>query len=285
MILSAMRQALRVYRAQLPAMLRFALLQTVTRLMALAPLLFLTERATRMLALLSLPLYLLIALPMRQNAALAMQEALGGGSIFSMLLVSTRDYGKKLWRGLKTTLLLMLWALPAICATAAGVYLYAAEGVQGKTDAATLLLAVAQLGGGDLMQGLKLLTLIYAATYLPLLAGLAFHCGARHAHALGDARALRGHRARMMGCFFASLVAYLPFMAVCGIAVGTYVPKVVELVMKTFSLDGVASPVPCLLTLGASVVLLLLPALPLRGMMLAACARDAAQSGAEAHGA
>lgn len=269
-IRTAFQQAWKLYRTQLPDMLRYVLLEVMLRLIVLAPLMFLFIKQLRLLALLCVPLFIFVTLPLRQNAALSMQAFLRGERLFDMLLVSCKDYGRKLANGVKNGLLVLLWSLPAIAATAVAVYLYSAEGVQGKNDAVTLLMGVNQLGGGDIMRGLVVLACLYALTFVPMLIGLAFHSGTRHAQALCNTSLLRGHRMGVIGAWIVGLLPFIPFAGVTAGALISYVPKVLNTIMKTFSFDNLPSPVTCIVIVGAAVVVLLLPLLPLRELVQAA---------------
>ena len=104
------KESLRLYKKNFAPLMLCLLVQGVLRFIALTPLLFLADKALAPLALLALPLYLLIALPARQNVALALQDMIGGGSVFSLRLLSTADYARKLLRGLKGTLCMLLWS-------------------------------------------------------------------------------------------------------------------------------------------------------------------------------
>ena len=96
---AALKATWHTYRTRFPEMLLTLLLQAVLRLMAFAPLLFLCAKETKLLALACIPLYILIVLPARQNVAEAMQDALSGGQLFSLRLISFEHYGRKVWRG------------------------------------------------------------------------------------------------------------------------------------------------------------------------------------------
>ena len=83
-------------------------------LAAFTPLLFLTNNALKWLALLAVPFYLLLMLWARVNAAAAMRDAFGEGSLFSYRLIEPGSYGKKLAYGLKQGVKLLLWGAPLI---------------------------------------------------------------------------------------------------------------------------------------------------------------------------
>ena len=185
MLKNALRDAARVYRTNWKEGALAVLLQLLLRLMALAPLLFLCARETRFLALVCLPLYVLLVLPVRQLTAQCMQSALSGGPLLQV--PTMQSYGRALAQGLKRTGLMLLWAAPWLCATGFAVRVYS-----GNVDVFTLLRTLMSLGGGSSIQGVKIVLLIYAATLVPVLAGCAFHSGTRHAEALGGRRMLKG---------------------------------------------------------------------------------------------
>ena len=274
---TALRRTWAVYREHFGELMLTLLLQLVLRGIALTPLLFLAAPQTRMLALLCVPLYGLIVLPARQNVALALQDMLDGGSLFTLRLISWEDYGRKLLRGLAATLKMLLWCLPLI----AGVILeqWAQKGGgSGSLDVATLMRAVRSLGGGDLMRGLLLLADLYLLTLIPPLVGCAFHCGTRHAAALGNPKLVRGHRGRLLRLWCAGLLAFLPFLAVIAYPCFSFLQALAAAVLEFFNTLTFTFPNPSamLIVLGVSVVALLLPAIPFRTLLPAVYMKDAA---------
>ena len=87
-------EAWRIYARHFGDLLRGTVLQLAVCLMALAPLLFLTQAQTRPWALLCPALLLLIALPLRQNAAQAYAGLWAGKPFAAPGLLSLRGYGK-----------------------------------------------------------------------------------------------------------------------------------------------------------------------------------------------
>ncbi len=245
------------------------LLQIVLRLMAAAPLLALVTTEAPWLALFSVPLYLLIVPVARQNMAEAMQDALAGGPLFTLKLVSCENYGKKFARGLKQALLFVLWAALFIAATCVAVWAYA-----GKVDAFTLVRVLMNLGGGSFMNGIKLVLVIYAATLLPIVLGCAFHSGTRHAIALGDKNIIRGHRLGVVGVWLVGLVALLPFFAAAAYVGMDFVSGLVN-ALSNLGAGSIALPSigDKVYLLAAAFVVLLLPALPFKQLMTAAYVR------------
>lgn len=278
-IFTALRQSAGIYRKNLGDCLLTLLLQLVLRLMALAPLLFTIAKETRPLALLCIPLFVLIVLPARQNAALAMQQMLSGGRLFSMQLVSFEQYWQKVGRGVKQALLLMLWGGLWLAATAFAVVVYSGKTIEGVTDVFTLLRTLMALGGGSSIQGAKIVILIYLATLLPLLVGFAFHSGTRHAFALGGRQLLRGKRMKVMLVWLVSLVTLIPFLAavmwiVLGL-VGALSQALAGLGTGSISLPPMGQNV---YILAAAFVVLLLPMIPLKQLIPAVYMRGVKES-------
>lgn len=211
---AALKATWHTYRTRFPEMLLTLLLQLVLRLMALAPLLFLCAKETKPLALLCIPLYILIVLPARQNVAEAMRDALAGGHLFTLRLISLEGYGRKVWRGVKQALLLMAWGGLFLAATGLAVFIYAGKTIEGVTDVFTILKTLMALGGGSSIRGATIVVALYALTLLPLMVGVAFHSGTRHAIARGGRKLIRGHRGGVMLTWLAGCVTLVPFLAV-----------------------------------------------------------------------
>ena len=103
--------------------------------MCLAPLLFLTAKGPeKYCAVLALPLWLLVKVPSRLNAAAVMQDGLEEGKLFSLRMGDPGNYRAKLRYALIRLGLLLLWAAPLIAAL-----LYAWEKYTGRTDGLTVL--------------------------------------------------------------------------------------------------------------------------------------------------
>lgn len=266
---STLRRAAQIYRHYWREGALCVLLQLVLRLMAFAPLLFLAAKETKCLALLCIPLYILIVLPARQNMALAMQSAMEGGPLFGMQLVSVEHYGQKLLRGLKRAGLLVLWGGLFIAATVWALTIYF-----GETDVFTVLRMVMSLGGGSTIRGVKSLLLLYAATMLPLIFGVAFHSGARHGEACGEPALAKKHRSGVMLWWLAGLAVLLPFLAVAAPVLAEYASALSQalanLGTSSFAIPALGWKVYLLL---AAAVLLLLPLWPLKQLLPAAYLR------------
>ena len=153
-ISAAVKEAFRVYFDHFGASLKFLIVEACFTLAACAPLLFLTEDGLKPLALLAIPIYLLLVLWARVNAAGAMRDALNGGSLFSIRVAEPDGYGKKLLYGLKRLVMLLIWSAPLIaCLIIAKNHLVGLDGF-------TLLKIVKDFGGGKLMTGMLYMILI-----------------------------------------------------------------------------------------------------------------------------
>ena len=261
---AAFRKAFRVYFGKPGAPLKFWTVEACLTLASLTPLLFLTNGKLRLLALLAVPLYLLLMLPARVNAAGAMQDALEGGSLFSRRLGDPSRYGAKLLYGLTRCVLLLLWSAPLIACL-----IIAREHISGDMDGFTLMRMIKDFGGGDLMTGVGYLALILAGTLLLAMIGTGFHSGDRHALVLERPKLLRKRRGRVLGCWICSLIILLPMLIALGIAAGRYVPVIMNLNGLLMGDANLPSTRVTLIILGIGCVLTL-PLLPLRSLVTAA---------------
>ena len=251
------------------------LLETVLRLIALAPLLFLAAPGIRPLALLSLPLYLFVVLPARQNVALGVQHLLAGGSLYGLNLLSTEHYGQKVLRGLTATLKLLLWSLPLIIGLALAQWVWTADG--NKLDALTVMRFIQSLGGGGVFQGLAVVAGIYLITLIPVLIGCGFHSGDRHAAALDRPGLTKGRHGALIGLWFGGLVVFLPFVIAAIFPCLSFLRAMLN-AFNEFMMTFVFTLPPFGATLTvmiALIILLLLPAIPLRTLMPAVYLRAA----------
>ena len=281
-VASAFREAFRAYFRHFWSLMLTLLVELVLRGVALAPLLFLVEEQTAPLALLCVPLYLLIVLPARQNVALAAQDMLAGGSIFSPRLVSFEGYGRKVLRGLLATLKMLLWCVPLI----AGI-IVALWATKGSMDGITLFSHIYKLGGNDIIRGLQLLAVIYLLLLVPPVIGCAYHSGTRHAAALGDPRLVKGKHGGLVLLWLLGLVVFVPFVAAAAYPCWRYMQEVIAAArtfMFTFKLD-LPDPSATLKVVGILIVVLLLPVIPLRTLLPAAYVRAAQTSDRGAIGA
>lgn len=255
-----LKAALAEYKKNFPQLCLALLVELVLRAIALSPLVFLADKALAPLAYLAIPLYILIALPARQNYALALQDMMNGGSVFSLQLISTKDYGRKLLRGAKGLVCILLWSLLTI----AGVsLLYAA--VMGLVDFITLMRIFSAIGG-TVMDGVMIVAAAVAASCLLIVLGCAVHSGARHAVALGDKKLLKGNRLRLMALWFLGCVLVVPFAAVVVAALGDYALTLIAS-LKNLQLPAFTLNVKQAAMLIGGAVVLLVPVLPLKNLL------------------
>ena len=265
-IKDAIRNAMRVYTRRGGDTLWFLVTEGCMTLICLTPALFLFDASLRMLAWGVIPMWLLVMLPLRMNAAAVMQDALEGGSLFQRALGDFSGYGRKLLCGLKRAGFLLLWGLPAIF-----MAYQIREHVSGEMDGFTLMRMIrSDFGGGDLVRGVLVIAGIVVGTGLLILIGCAFHSGARHAFALGDPALPRGRHGKIVGIWVVSLISILPMLIALGATVVRYLPAFQDLnglFMKTVQLPSTRGTV-LILGMGA---LLTIPLLPLRSLIIAAC--------------
>lgn len=255
-----LKAALAEYKKNFPQLCLALLVELVLRAIALSPLVFLADKALAPLAYLAIPLYILIALPARQNYALALQDMMNGGSVFSLQLISTKDYGRKLLRGVKGLVCILLWSLLTI----AGVsLLYAA--VMGLVDFITLMRIFSAIGG-TVMDGVMIVAAVVAASCLLIVLGCAVHSGARHAVALGDKKLLKGNRLRLIALWFLGCVLVVPFAAVVVAALGDYALTLIAS-LKNLQLPAFTLNVKQAAMLIGGAVVLLFPVLPLKNLL------------------
>ena len=264
MMKAAYRKAWDAYTAHASDTAKFTIVELCFLLACLTPLLFLTSGRGKPLAALCLPAFLLLMAPARVNAAQAMQQALAGGRLFSLLTADPSRYGAKLKYGLTRCLLLLCWGAPLIAALAYGWTQFA-----GDTDAFTVLRAIKKFGGGEVVRGGIYLFLILLALLILLAVGVAFHSGDRHASVLGDRKLLKGRRFRMVGCWFASLVTVLPLVIALVAALCRYLPLLRDIDTVIMGDAKLPSTKVTLIILGVGGVLTI-PLMPLRSLVLAA---------------
>lgn len=269
------RESFRLYKQNFPQLMLALLVELVLRAIALCPLLFRLEPTLAPLCWLTLPLYLLIVLPARENYALALQDMMNGGSVFSLRLISTEHYGKKLLRGLKGTLCMLCWS----ALTIAGVsLLYAA--VKGLVDGITLLRIFAAIGG-SVVDGVIIVAAAVAGSVLIILLGCAVHSGTRHAIALGDKKLLKGNRLRLTALWFAGLLLVVPFAAVAIAALGDFALSLIH-ELKNLKLPAFTLNLRQAVLLAGGALVLLCPALPLKNLLPAVYLRGVKESAHDA---
>ena len=255
-----LKESLRLYKKNFPQLCLALLVELVLRGIALSPVLFLADKALAPLALLAIPLYILIVLPARQNYALALQDMMNGGSVFSLQLVCPKDYWKKLLHGVKGMVCILLWS----ALTIAGVsLLYAA--IMGMVDFITLMRIFSAIGG-SVMDGVMIVAAAVAASCLLILLGCAVHSGSRHAAALGNKKLMRGNRLRLTALWFVGLLLVVPFVVVAAATLGDYARTLIS-ALKQLQLPSFALTVPQSAALIGGAMLLLFPALPLKNLL------------------
>ena len=251
--------------------LDFLLVEVLLRLLAMTPCLFLLTDNLKILALLSAVLWILLIPVARCNSAAAMQERLSGGNLFSTGLVNRSDYGKKLAGGLKTGLCLILWALPFLAATAFVYRVMYGNTVVGKTDVFSVLMALSNLGGGDIMRGAVLAIGLYVLTLVPFVFGLSFHSANRHCRALEDKTLIRGRRGGAIRVWWSGVLLLLPFILVAAYFGLDYARRLIQAVNNLAS-SGLHLPSldRGIYYILAAFVIFVLPVTPLRSMLTAA---------------
>ena len=264
-ISAAIKNAFRVYSEHFGATMKFLIVEACITLAAVTPLLFLTNDGLKMFALLAVPFWILLIFWARVNAAEAMRDSLGDGSLCSCRLIDPSGYGKKLLYGLKRLLMLLFWGAPLIASLIIAKNYYSS----GATDVFTLMRLVKDFGGGDLMTGILYLVLIFVGTLLLLAFGCAFHSGDRHAFAHGNPKLVKGHHGKMILCWLCSLIALLPMIAAIVATVVRYLPALGDLNGLLMQQTKLPSTKVTLIILGIGAALTL-PLLPLRVLIHAA---------------
>ena len=263
-ISAALKDAFRVYFDRFGATVKFLVVEACITLAAVTPLLFLTDDKLKMLALLAVPFWILLVFWARVNAAGAMRDAFGEGSLFSYRLVDPSSYGKKLLYGLKRALMLLFWAAPLIaCVVIVRIHM------AGTTDGITVMRMIKSFGGGELMTGILYLILILVAALLLLAFGCAFHSGDRHAFVRNNPKLVKGHHGKIVLCWLSSLIALLPVIIAIIAVIIRYLPALKDLnaiITKTVSLPSSRGTL-IILAVGA---ILTIPLLPLRSLIPAA---------------
>ena len=266
-----LKDTLHIYKKNFGQLCLALLAEIILRAICLSPLLFLADKALAPLAWLAVPLYVLIALPARQNYAVALQDMLAGGSVFTPRLISTQDYWKKLLRGVKGTICILLWS----AVTIGGIsWMYAA--LTGMMDFITLMSIFKTIGGG-VAEGILLVTGGVAASMLLIVLGCAVHSGSRHAIALGDKKLMRGNRLRLTALWFLGCVLLVPFAAVVLFTMGDYALSLVR-ELKNLKLPAFTLNVKQTALLAGGALVLLFPVLPLKNLLPAVYLRKAKEA-------
>lgn len=222
-VFAVLRESVKVYVKNFADLMGAYLVEAALRAMCFVPLMFLSHPDTAFLAWLCVPLYLLIALPARQNYAIALQDMLYGGRVLSPRLISFEGYGRKLLRGLGGALKMLCWLALPIAGVVLMLEVYYGKGsfsgfvmgfwgVTGRDGLSAMRWF--QMLGKDTVGGLINLMLVVISTFLLPVIGCAVHCGGRHAAALEEKKLLRGKRLKMMLLWALGFVVFLPFVAV-----------------------------------------------------------------------
>ena len=266
-ISAAIRDAFRIYAGHFGTTLKFLVVEGCMTLAALTPLLFLTDEKLKLFALLTIPFWLLLMLWARVNAAAAMRDAFGGGSLFTYRLIEPGHYGKKLAYGLKRGLMLLFWGAPLLAALYIAWKNYYGYG---DTDFITLMRNIKAFGGNDMATGILYLVLVFLGTLLLLAFGCAFHSGDRHAFVRGNPKLVRKHHGKIILCWLCSLMALVPLIAAIAFAVIYLLPVVRDVTAYVMTKEkAMPSMKPIVIALAAGAVLTV-PLLPLRSLIPAA---------------
>lgn len=273
---NAFARAWALYRKNAGSLLLFMLIEVLLRLIVLAPCLALKTGEYPWLAFLTIPLFILIVLPARRNAADALLVTEDGGSPVTPRLIE--GLGVNVRGGLSSAWRILLWALPLIAATALAYIMYQGRFFSVEIDAFTVVRGIMGIGGGSAITGVKRCLMIYAATFVPLLLGLALHSGDRHARAMGEAPGalLKGQRGRLVLVWMLGLVTLLPFIAAAAWIGSDFIAALrtaFEAFGKTGSLSLPAVDSRVWLILGAFAGLLL-PLVPLKSLITACFTHD-----------
>ena len=264
-IFKAFRTAFRVGGHQFGGLIKFLVVEICVMLICLVPLFFLLEKSIRFLAALVIPMWILIMNPIRMNAAVAMQDALNGGQLFTARLLETEGWWRKVWNGLKRALFLAIWTVPL----AAGMYYgYRLWKGADDMDGFTLLQSIQDFGGGDVTTGIVYISMIVMGLVMFLWIGVAFHSGARHAHALGISRKLRSHHGKIVFGWLISWIILWPVlitMMIMGGAVQSVMMDVNGIVTETVKIPNIR----ILLGIVGAGALLTLPLIPFRSLVTA----------------
>lgn len=264
-----LKESLRLYKKNFLQLCLALLIEVVLRAIALSPLLFLADKALAPLAYIAIPLYILIALPARQNYALALQSMMEGGSVFTVGLISTERYFYKLFRGVKGMLCILLWSAVTIVSVS---LLYAA--LNGLVDVITLMRICSSIGG-DVVTGLMMILGGIAVSALLILLGCGVHSGSRHAIAMGDKNLMKGNRLHLTALWFLGLVLMIPFAVVVVAAMGDYAMMLINEFKTTMKFPTFTLSARQIAMLIGGAIVLLFPLLPLKNLLPAVYLRMA----------
>lgn len=277
-IWTVLKESVQVYCRNFVDLMGAYLIGALLRLICFVPLLFLVEKECAFLAWLCVPMYLLIALPARQNYALALQDMLYGGRVLTPRLISFDRYFVKLWRGLKGMLKMLLWMTLPIAAVLMMVEIYVGKGEFAISimrlwgvNSRDGLSAMRWFGlfGSDTIDGAKnVLLVVLSLCMLPVI-GCAVHCGARHAHALEEKALLRGRRVKLILLWVLGFLFFLPFAVLTLATLGSNLKLFLSGFVQMFMTNSLAIPElgEKLYLIAAAFLLLFLPVVPLKQLI------------------
>lgn len=203
-IRDTMKKSLSLFKAHTGDVLRAQGMVFCIWGICLCPLLFLLTPQTKWLALLCPVMLLLLALPMRQSTATAMQAFLSGMPMATVAMLPIQHYGRHLRHALYMLGLMLLWCLPFLALLAVPFIMNA------SMDAVSLYLAISSFGGGDIERAVVGYALLLCVALLLPLLGMTFHSATRHAYALGDRKLLHHRRGKVMALRLSGLVFVAP---------------------------------------------------------------------------
>ncbi len=272
MVRRAFRNAWKVWRKELGAWMTLTVAALCVYGMTLAPALTLLSEHARWMTFLCVPLFVLLVLPMRCRLARVMREALEKHGVQPMLLCQGSVH-RELACGLKVSACLLLCAVPAL-----GLAVWLIMQYKGTQDAFSVMRMLTGWGSGDLYQGALLLLSTALATLLPLLVGMAFCAGSRHAAALEQPKLLRGHRKGVALCWLCAQVTLLPALGGTILVFWRWASQAMTM-LAARDLDALLqSTLGLTLPLCAVWLVLLVPLLSLRTLIVAAYVQELAEA-------
>lgn len=292
-VFAVLRESVKVYFKNFADLMGAFLVEAVLWGMCFAPLMFLMHPDTKVLAWLCVPMWLLIALPARQNYAIALQDMLHGGRVLSPRLVSLEGYGRKLGRGLVGLVKMLMWLAIPVAAVLLMVEIYIGKGCLATTMVG--FWGFERLDGISMLNwfknfdflaetpkavdGLINLIMIVAGTFILPVIGCAVHCGGRHVAALEEKKLLRGKRLAMMALWVLGFLFFLPFAAVVLGTLFADLKVFVKALAEAFMTKKLSVPAlgEKLYIIGGAFVLLFLPVVPLKQLIPAVAVHQQAR--------
>lgn len=277
-ICTVLKESVLIYCRNFIDLLGAYVIEALLRVICFVPLMFLLEKETAVLAWLCVPMYVLIALPARQNYAMALQDMLYGGRVFSPRLISMDRYFVKLWRGLKGLFKMALWmALPA-AAILMLVQIYKGEGEFAISvmrlwgiNSRDGLSAMRWFGlfGSDTIDGAKNVLLALLTLFVLPVIGCAAHCGVRHANALEEKKLLKGKRVKLFILWVLGFAFFLPFIVLTTATLIGDLKTFLASFAQMYILHAITAPElgEKLYLIAAAFLLLFLPIVPLKQLI------------------